>query len=57
LFATTGPENLIAASAPKVHSVLCAVTNIIAAESLLNTRVVVSHTLAMFRAVLPIVAA
>ena len=50
------PENLFATAAAKIHPVLSAVTTVIVAEPLVHTRVIVSHALAMFGSMLPVIA-
>ena len=53
---TAWPEDLFATTAAKIHPVLSAVTTVIVAEPLIHTRVIVSHALAMFGSMLPVVA-
>jgi hypothetical protein len=50
------PENLITATAAKIHPVLSAVTKVLVAKPLVHARVVVSHALAMFGSMLPVIA-
>ena len=50
------PEDLFATTAAKIHPVLSAVTAVIVAEPLVHTRVIVSHALAMFGSMLPVIA-
>jgi hypothetical protein len=49
------PENLLAASAAKVHAILAARANAVVSEPLLDVAIAVFHSLAVFRSVLPIV--